>query len=361
MTDAYVVRRCAHPTPVPERDAILRDPGYGRFFTDHMAIASWTADIGWHAREIVALEPIPMHPAAAVLHYAEEIFEGLKAYRHADGSVWLFRPERNARRFDRSARRMALPPLGEQNFLASLDALIRTDEPWVPTHDSSHCLYVRPFMFATDPLLGVRPPQQATYTVIASPSAPLFGSGVQPITLWISAEYTRAAPGGTGAAKCGGNYAAGLAAQVEAHAHGCDQALYLDSAERRWLEEAGTMNICLITSDRRLLTPSLGTILDGVTRDTVLALAPEHGLEPVECRISLDELRAGCADGTITEAFAVGTAAVVTPITGFRGDAIEFTVADGGPGTHALDLREHILDIQFGLRPDTRGWLHRVV
>ena len=143
-----------------------------------------------------------MHPAAAVLHYAEEIFEGLKAYRHADGSVWLFRPERNARRFDRSARRMALPPLGEQNFLGSLDTLIRTDEPWVPTPDSSHCLYLRPFMFATDPLLGVRPPQQVTYTAIASPAAPLFGSGADPIRLWISAEYTRAAPGGTGAAKC---------------------------------------------------------------------------------------------------------------------------------------------------------------
>jgi branched-chain amino acid aminotransferase len=360
MKADFPVERAPHPVPDATRRSILSDPGFGRYFTDHMARARWTPDGGWHDRRVGPLEPFTLHPSAAVLHYAQEIFEGLKAYRHADGSVWLFRPRLNARRFQASARRLALPELDEQTFLTSIEALVRVDEPWVPDHEGEGSLYLRPFMFASEAFLGVRPAAQITYAVIASPAGPYFASGVSGLTLWVSTTFTRAAAGGTGAAKCGGNYAGSLAAQLQAQENGCDQVLYLDGAGNGVLEESGTMNLCLVTSDGRLVTPGLGTILDGVTRDSVLTLAGDHGLTAVERPITLQELRAGCRQGTITEAFATGTAAVITPIVRFKGDGFEFAVGDGGPGKQTLVLREHILDVQYGRAPDPRGWTHRV-
>lgn len=351
------------PTALPdsERAGILEDPGFGTRFTDHMATAVWSAADGWHDLEVGQLRPFTVHPATSVLHYAQEIFEGLKAYRHADGSVWLFRPEANAARFARSARRLELPVLDEELFLESVTDLVRADQAWVPAHGREDSLYIRPFMFASEPFLGVRSAAEATYCVIASPAGPYFADGPTGITLWASRTMVRAAEGGTGAAKCGGNYATGLAAQAEARAHGCDQVLYLDAVEHEWLEESGTMNLFLVTSDGELLTPELGTILEGVTRDSILALADEHGLTPVERRVSLTEVRDQCAEGAITEMFASGTAAAITPIVAIRGDGIEITVGDGRPGQHTLDLREHLLGIQYGDRPDTHGWLRRVV
>lgn len=307
------------------------------------------------------MRPYSLHPGTAVLHYAQEIFEGLKAYRHADGSVWLFRPELNARRFRDSARRLALPDLDEHAFLASVEAVVRADEPWVPDHGGEESLYLRPYMFASEAFLGMRPAEEVVYAVIASPAGPYFASGVIGVTLWISTVYTRAAVGGTGPAKCGGNYAGSLAAQIEAREHGCDQVMYLDGAEVRWLEESGTMNVFLVTADGELVTPMLGTILEGVTRASVLELATDHGLRAIERQIGLDELRDGCRSGGITEAFAVGTAAVITPIVGFKGDGYEFAVGDNRPGKTTLAVREHILDIQYGRVPDKRGWLRRVV
>lgn len=291
-----------------------------------------------------------------MLHYAQEIFEGLKAYRHADGGVRLFRPELNARRFAASARRLALPELPEEAFLRSVEQLVRADEAWVPDGSDERSLYLRPYMFASEAFLGVRPAAEIRYAVIASPAGAYFPAGVAGVTLWISTAYTRAAAGGTGAAKCGGNYAGGLAAQLEAKRHGCDQVLYLDSAHRSKLEESGTMNLCLVTEDRRLVTPGLGTILEGVTRDSVLALAEEHGLTPVERSVDLAELRAG----EFTEVFATGTAAVITPIVGFRDEEGETVIGDGEPGKTTLALREHLLDLQYGRIEDTRGWLRRV-
>ncbi|MET9294678.1 branched-chain amino acid aminotransferase [Streptomyces sp. NPDC003077] len=361
MSVGFPLSRTTRPLPEAERTAVLSDPGFGRHFTDHMASATWTPEDGWHDRKVGPMEPFTLHPSAAVLHYAQEIFEGLKAYRHADGSVWLFRPEANAARFARSAKRLALPELPEEDFLASVEDLIRADEAWVPASDGEKSLYIRPFMFASEAFLGVRPAHRVVYSVIASPAGPYFASGVTGVTLWVSDRYTRASEGGTGAAKCGGNYAASLAAHLEAQEHGCDQVMYLDSAGRGTLEESGTMNLCLITSDGELVTPELGTILEGVTRDTVLALAPECGLTPVERRITLDELRSGAADGTITEVFAAGTAAVVTPIVGFKGDGYAFTIAGGAPGKHTLALRDHVLDIQYGRTEDRHGWLRRVL
>ncbi|MDH6109775.1 branched-chain amino acid aminotransferase [Kitasatospora sp. MAP12-15] len=361
MSADFPLHRTTNPLPEAERAEILAAPGFGRHFTDHMASAKWTRDAGWQDRKVGPLEPFSLHPSAAVLHYAQEIFEGLKAYRHADGSVWLFRPEANARRFARSARRLALPELPEEEFLASVRELVRADEPWVPVPTGEESLYLRPFMFGSEAFLGVRPAAQVVYSVIASPAGPYFPSGVTGVTLWVSSRFTRAAEGGTGAAKCGGNYAAGLAAQIEAQEHGCDQVMYLDSAGRGDLEESGTMNLCLVTSDGRLVTPALGTILEGVTRDTILALAADHGLTPVERSVNLDELRSGAADGSITEVFAAGTAAVVTPIVGFKGDGYEFAVGTGMPGKQTLALREHVLDIQYGRREDTHGWMRRVI
>ncbi|MET7639726.1 branched-chain amino acid aminotransferase [Streptomyces sp. NPDC005438] len=365
MSTAFPLTRRPDPLPEAEREAVLRAPGFGRHFTDHMAVATWTPDRGWHGRRIGPREPFSLDPSSAVLHYGQEVFEGLKAYRHPDGGVRLFRPEVNARRFARSARRLALPELPEEDFLASIEELVRADEPWVPSPTGEESLYLRPFMFASEGFLGVRPATEVTYAVLASPAGPYFPSGVTGVTLWISTTYARAAEGGTGPAKCGSNYAAGLAAQVEAREHGCEQVMYLDSAGRGTVEESGTMNLCLVTSEGQLVTPELGTILEGVTRDTILTLAGDHGLTPVERRVTLEELRSGAADGTVTEVFAAGTAAVVTPVVGFRGASEEgeygFTVGDGSPGPYTVALRQHVTDIQYGRAEDTHGWLRRVL
>ena len=274
------------PVPTParaataERQAILDDPGFGVHFTDHMAVATWTAADGWHDSAVVPYGPFSLDPATAVLHYAQEVFEGLKAYRHADGSVWLFRPDQNAARMVRSSARLALPELPAADFLASIDALVAADAAWVPSA-AEQSLYLRPFMFASEAFLGVRPAQRVTYCCIASPAGPYFASGVRPVSIWISTRYTRAAPGGTGAAKCGGNYAASLVAQQEAASHGCDQVMFADAAEHAWLEELGGMNVYVVTADNELLTPELtGSILEGVTRDSILTLAARVRADP---------------------------------------------------------------------------------
>ncbi|WP_377273136.1 branched-chain amino acid aminotransferase [Peterkaempfera sp. SMS 1(5)a] len=361
MSSAFPLLRSASPVPEAERAAVLAAPGFGRHFTDHMASALWTPQAGWHNRQVTAVRPFSLHPASSVLHYAQEVFEGLKAYRHADGSIWLFRPERNAQRFIRSAGRMGLPPLPEDDFLASIEALVRADEAWVPVATTQESLYLRPFMFASEPFLGVRPAEQVTYAVIASPAQSYFASARGGVTLWVSTAYTRAGQGGTGAAKCGGNYGAGVAAQVEAERHGCDQVLYLDGLdEEAFVEEAGTMNLFLVTSRGELVTPALGTILDGVTRDTVLALATEFDLTPVERPVPFRELCVGIADGTVTEVFAAGTAAVITPVLGIKSTRRTLTVADGEPGKQTQALRDRVLGIQYGRSEDTHGWLRHV-
>src|SRR4051812_339286 len=295
MSAEFAVEPSANPLPAEQRAAIIAEPGFGKYFTDHMSVVNWTEADGWTGHRVVPLAPFTMHPSAAVLHYGQEIFEGLKAYRHADGSVWLFRPELNARRFAASADRLALPRIDEETFVESVAALVRADEAWVPPYGGEHSLYVRPFMFGAEPFLGVRPAREVKYCVVACPAGSYFPTGVTGVTLWISTRYSRAAPGGTGAAKCGGNYAASLTPQLEAVEHGCDQVLYLAGADRRLIDESGTMNVFFVTRDGELATPELGTILDGVTRDSVLTLAADHGLRPVERAFSLDELRDGTA------------------------------------------------------------------
>ncbi|MGH3661286.1 MAG: branched-chain amino acid aminotransferase [Micromonosporaceae bacterium] len=348
------------PVPDVERAALLAQPGFGQVFTDHMAVVRHTKGKGWHDARIEPYGPIPLPPSTAVLHYAQEIFEGLKAYHCADGGVSLFRPLSNARRFQRSAARMSMPQLPEELFLASLEQLIEIDRAWVPTQEEAS-LYVRPFMFASEAFLGVRPAYEYLYLVIASPVGPYFSGGVKPVSVWVSERYVRAAPGGTGGAKCGGNYAASLAAQAEAIEAGCDQVVFLDAVERRWVDELGGMNVFYVYDDGTIATPALtDSILAGITRESVITLAREAGHEVVERPCSLQEWREGAASGRLREVFACGTAAVITPIGTVKSEAGEFTVADGGTGEVTAKLRARLLDIQHARVEDSHGWVHRV-
>jgi branched-chain amino acid aminotransferase len=293
------------------------------------------------------------------LHYGQEIFEGLKAYRHADGSVWTFRPDANARRFQASAARMALPELPVEYFLESLKALISADGAWVPSAPDTS-LYLRPFMFGKEAFLGVRPAKKIAFYVIAGPAGPYFKGGVAPVDIWLSENYSRAGKGGTGAAKTGGNYAASLVAQNEAYANGCQQVLFLDSTTNSYIEELGGMNVVLVYKDGSLVTPLSDSILPGITRDSVLTLAEERGHTVTRRPVTIQEWRDGVASGDIVEAFACGTAAMITPIGQIK--AKDFTIgsADAVAGELTLSLRTELTDIQYGRREDTHGWMYRL-
>lgn len=345
-----------------EREALLASPGFGSTFSDHMSLVDWDPERGWHDHRVSAYAPFTLDPASAVFHYAQEAFEGLKAYAHEDGSVWRFRAEVNAARFQRSCRRLGLPELSAEDFLASVDELVRVDRDWVP-RGAEQSLYLRPFMFARSPALAVKPSTKVTYAVIASPSGAYFGgSGVAPVDIWFTRTYSRSAPGGTGFAKCGGNYAASMVAQQEAEAHGCSQVGFVDATEHHWVEELGGMNLFVVTQDGELWTPELtDTILEGVTRGAILTLASEAGLVVRERRISLDELYEGIDSGRFGEVFACGTAAIITPVASLRDEDGEHVVSGRRPGATTLSLRQQLTDIQYGLTEDRHGWMQRIV
>lgn len=351
-----------NPASPQRRDEILADPGFGKHFTDHMIRATWTPDAGWHEAALVPYGPITLDPAAAVLHYAQEIFEGLKAYRHADSSIWSFRPEANAARMQRSARRLALPELPTPDFMAAIEQLVTTDAGWVPTSEQGQerSLYLRPFMYAAEPFLGVRPAHRIEFMLISCPVGSYFAGGMKPVSIWLSSNYTRAARGGTGEAKCGGNYASSLAPMLEAGEHGCDQVCFLDAAENRWVEELGGMNLYFVTRDGRLVTPALGTILEGVTRGSILTLAKELGLDVEERRVDIAEWRDGVASGEITEVFACGTAAVITSVGRLVWDGGEVSAAPAGEDSVTMRLRRTLVDIQYGRVEDAHGWMRRL-
>lgn len=361
LADTPSFTRLPHPAPVAvaDRAALLADPGFGKIFSDHMVSIEWDEERGWHNATIGPRGPIALDPAASVLHYAQEIFEGLKAYRLADGSMAMFRPEANAARFNASARRLAMPELPEDLFVASVTELVRTDQEWFPTVEGGS-LYLRPFMFASEAFLGVRPAKKYRYLVIASPAGNYFKSGAPAVSIWVS-DYTRAAPGGTGAAKCGGNYAASLVPTAEAFERGHDQVLFLDAAEHKWIEELGGMNLFFVFNDGSILTPPLtGTILPGITRESLLKLAREEGLTVREERYSLDQWRNDAQSGKLVEAFACGTAAVVTPVGKVAGRDGEFVIGSGGPGQLTQKLRARLVAIQRGEAPDTHGWVRKI-
>ncbi|MBF9134225.1 branched-chain amino acid aminotransferase [Plantactinospora sp. S1510] len=356
----FEIRPNPQPVALAERDALMANPGFGRVFTDHMVTVRYAEGKGWYDARVEARAPIPMDPASAVLHYAQEIFEGLKAYRAVDGSVTMFRPDANAARFAESARRMAMPPLPQQVFLDSLRHLIEIDRAWLPNTEEGS-LYLRPFMFANEVFLGVRPSNEYLYVLIGSPVDSYFARGVQPVNVWVSPTYTRAAPGGTGEAKCGGNYAASLAAQAEASEHGCEQVVFLDAAERKYVDELTGMNIFFVYDDGSLVTPPLGgTILQGITRDSVMTLARAAGRTVVERPVAFDQWQADVASGRLREVFACGTAAVITPIGVVRHPDGEFSIADGRPGEVTMGLRQNLVDLQRGRAEDVNGWIHRI-
>jgi len=353
--------KSSHPTPQAEREAIVANPGFGKYFTDHMVSIDWTLELGWHDAALKPYGPLMLDPASSVLHYAQEIFEGLKAYRHPDGSIWTFRPEQNAARMQRSATRLALPPLPTDLFLESIKQLVNADAMWVPG-SGEMSLYLRPFMIANESFLGVRSAHRAAYYVIASPAGPYFAKGVAPVMIWLAEDHARAAYGGTGAAKCGGNYAASLLPQQEAYENGCPQVLFLDSQEGKYVEELGGMNVFLVLKDGTLVTPELtGSILEGVTRMSIIQLARDRGHKVQERKITIDEWRDGIVSGEVTEAFACGTAAVVTPIAALKGRGFIAGDENAPAGKLTMSLRQELTDIQSGRLPDRHGWMRRLV
>ena len=355
------------PSDSPRSEAevaeILANPGFGTYFTDHMFTVEWTPDQGWHGARITKYGPLSMDPASAVLHYAQETFEGMKAYRHQDGSIWTFRPEENAKRMARSSHRLAFPVLDPDDFVQAVDALVEVDQRWVPEGAGEKSLYIRPFMIASEVFLGVRPAQHVTFMVIASPAGAYFKGGVKPLTLWLTEDYTRAGRGGMGAAKTGGNYASSLVAQQEASGHGCDQVVFLDVAEGKYVEELGGMNMYFVFADGRIVTPETGTILEGITRSAIIDLAQKKGHKVEERKFSIDEWRDGMASGEITEVFACGTAAVVTPVGTLKWDGGQVA----GPGADSdeagpltMEIRQDLVDIQYGRAEDSFRWMHQV-
>ncbi len=361
----FALQPASEPVPAAERERLLADPGFGQIFTDHMVTARWSIDRGWHDARLESYGPIPLEPATQVFHYAQEIFEGLKAYRQASGPIVAFRPQANAARFNRSAVRMAMPELPEASFVRAIELLVTQDRDWVPTQEG-HSLYLRPFMIATYPGLGISKPSPTfLFALIASPAGSYFSGGLRSVKVWLERQYTRAAPGGIGEAKTGGNYAAGFVGQMQALDNGCDQVVWLDALEHRWVEEMGGMNLFFVYgsgSDARIMTPELtGTTLPGITRDALLTLAPDLGIPASEGRISVEEWREGCASGEITEVFACGTAAVITPVGTVKGADGGWTVGDGSAGPVTMRLREELVGVQFGHRADPHGWIHKII
>ena len=354
------------PTPSPrtsaERDALLADPGFGRVFTDHMVTIRYSDTKGWYDARVEPFGPLSLSPATAALHYAQEMFEGLKAYAGPDGSALLFRPDANSRRFNATATRLAMPTMPEDLFVESLRQLVDRDRVWVPTRPGDS-LYLRPFMFATDPFLGVRPSSEYLFLVIASPSRSYFAGDGRPIKVWVSRDYIRSAVGGTGAVKAAANYAASLAAQAQAIEAGCDQVVFLDAIERRQVEEAGSNNLFFALTENggtTLVTPPLGgSILPGITRDSILQLAGRLGYAVAERPYSIDEWRADATSGKLREVLACGTGVVITSIGTVRDGDEEFTIPGAESGEIIRSVREALVDIQFGRAEDPFGWLHR--
>ncbi|WP_449278369.1 branched-chain amino acid aminotransferase [Leucobacter sp. GX24907] len=366
-TDDSAFTVVAHPDPASTalREELLRDPRFGQTFTDHMVTIEYTDEAGWHSPTVGPLREFSLHPASAVLHYAQEVFEGLKAHARDDGSVALFRVEQHAERFNSSLRRLAMPEMPTELFVAAVKRLVRADAGWVPS-GPGQSLYIRPFAFATDTVLGAgKASSTYTFAVIASPTAGWFGGEQKAISVWVEEHYVRAARGGIGDVKAGANYAGALLGLRASSDHGCDQVVWLDAAEQKWIEEAGAMNLFLV-ADRgdgiTLLTPALtGTFLPGITRRSIIELAPKLGLRVEETRISLDDWREMARSGELLEAFACGTAAVLVSIGSVHTQDEAWTVGDGSLGGVAQEIRERLLGIQRGTAEDIFGWTTEVV
>jgi branched-chain amino acid aminotransferase len=361
-TPNLVVTPSAHPLSDAERAARMVNPAFGRIFTDHMVVIPYR-DGKWQQGELKAYGPLTLDPSASSLHYGQAIFEGYKAFAQPDGSIKTFRPEQNAERFNRSAARLAMPAIPVELFLEAGDALISQDRNWVPKN-TGESLYMRPLMIATDPYLGVRPSEEYLFVLFASPAGAYFPKGVKPVTVWISEDFVRAAPGGTGEAKCAGNYAASLMAQSQAQEKGCDQVVWLDAVHREFIEEMGGMNLFFVYKDGEkitVVTPELtGTLLPGITRRSLLEMAKDLGYATEERKLSVQQWRDDIASGRMTEVFACGTAAVITPVGVAKANGFEMTINNNENGAVTLALREALLGLQHGTAADTHGWMHKV-
>jgi branched-chain amino acid aminotransferase len=334
--------------------------GFGGEFSNRMFIQKYSNDQGWHDAQICAYGPLSLDPATAVLHYAQEIFEGTKAYRRPDGNINLFRPMENMKRFNRSAKRMAMPAVDEQSHLDAIHKLVELEHEWVPSEDGA-ALYIRPVMFASRPSLGVYASEEYLHLVIVGPVGAYFKGGFNPIPVYISDKYRRAVQGGVGAAKTGGNYAASLMVGEEATALGYSQVLWLDAIEGRYVEEVGAMNICFVLDGNRIVTPALnGSILAGITRDSVITLGSDLGYDVVEEPIDVNELIAGIESGKVTEAFGCGTAAVIAPVGKFGYKGKEYTINNNESGPVSKHLYDELTGIQFGKIEDRFGWTHTI-
>lgn len=345
------------PVETPrQKVANENDLAFGQIFTDRMFVMEFDRDKGWHSARIQPYGPFQLDPAAMVLHYSQEIFEGLKAFRRPDGRIALFRPEDNVARFNRSAQRMCMPDVDEKFFLDALLKLVRLEEDWVPRNDGTS-LYIRPTMIATEPMLGVRPADQYLCYIILSPVGAYYKGGIAPVKIWISDFYVRAAEGGTGEAKTGGNYAASLYAAKEATENGYDQVLWLDAKEKRYVEEVGSMNMLFLYDGKIVTSPLKGTVLDGITRRSVLTLVEELGYDIEERALSVDEIMEGAANGRLSEAFGTGTAVVISPVGTFcyKDECVQ--LGDGNPGKLTMELYNKLTGIQYGKQDDTYNWV----
>ena len=346
------VTKTTSPKEKPKKGEKL---GFGKIFTDHMFIMNYTEGKGWHDARIVPYQDISLAPSAMVFHYGQEMFEGMKAYRGVDGNIYLFRPDMNAKRTNNSSRRLCIPEIPEEDFVEAVKAVVDIDRDWVPSEEGTS-LYIRPFVIATDAFLGVAPSKTYLFMIILSPSGAYYESGLEPVAIWIEDEYVRAVRGGMGFTKTGGNYVASLAAQVKAHDSGYSQVLWLDGVERKYIEEVGAMNICFKINGK-IVTPALnGSILPGITRDSIIKVCKDWGYEVEERKISVDELVAAAKDGSLEEVFGTGTAAVVSPVNKLRYEDDVMNIGDGKIGPLTQKLYDELTGIQWAKREDTRGW-----
>ena len=347
------IEKTSSPKRRPGQDAL----GFGQYFTDHMFVMDYTLGVGWHSARIEPFHNLSLSPAAMVFHYAQEGFEGLKAYRAADGRILLFRPKENALRFARTNARMCIPQIPAEDFVQAVKALVALEADWVPAAPGAS-LYLRPFAIATEARLGVKPSSTYQFLIIASPSGAYYENGLAPVSIYVEDEYVRAAPGLTGFAKCGGNYAASLAGQQKAHENGCEQVLWLDGVHRRYVEEVGSMNCFFKISGVVHTAPCTGTVLPGITRMSCIELLREWGV-PVDdtSRLAIGELMQAARSGALEEVFGTGTAAVVSPVGSLVYEEQRVQVADGGIGPLTRRLYDTLTGIQWGRLPDAHGWV----
>lgn len=347
----FPITKTANPKTKPDPDTL----GFGDVFSDHMFIMDYTEGIGWHDGRIVPYGPIPMEPAASVFHYAQEMFEGLKAYKTADGKVQLFRPEKNAERTNHTNERMCIPEIDPELYVEAVKAVVGVDSDWIPEKEGTS-LYIRPFIIANEPFLGVRASKNFLFMIILSPSGPYYKEGLAPTKIFVEDEYVRATMGGTGFAKIGGNYAAGLKSQEKAYAKGYSQVLWLDGVERKYVEEIGTSNAFFVIDDEVITAPLEGTILPGITRDSVIHLLRDWGMTVSERRLTIEEVFNACDEGRLKEVFATGTAAVISPVGELCWVDRKITINEGEIGTLSQKIYDTISGIQLGKIEDKFGW-----